>query len=249
MQVAFTRQGLPSAAAAALQDICCQPGCDTAAANSMTGTDGIIPFAALPSAARTTCLHAVEQELEQLGDAATDKAVVDAFEQLPNYKLQQEQLKLYMFSAQAELGQLQGEVAKVHSSGDLQAHQLGAARCLQEQTGGAHQSVHIEHYTKGQVPADQQAQEAANTDVGAYNMDSSSTSSQLSCPDSEESGACKVQQLQLLVNAKQRELSALQEQEVQLQQLLALVSGVKELAVRFRLGKWRLLDYIRGVLQ
>uniref|UniRef100_A0A383VDZ6 SET domain-containing protein n=1 Tax=Tetradesmus obliquus TaxID=3088 RepID=A0A383VDZ6_TETOB len=108
-EVAFTRQGIPAAAAAALERACRQQ--QPSASSTL---EGITPFAALSSAARSACAEAVRLELQLLGadqqTLAHDQSVLQAVQQLPAKQQELEAGQARLQERQAELQQLQEQL-------------------------------------------------------------------------------------------------------------------------------------------
>jgi chromosome segregation ATPase len=108
LQVVFTRQGIPTAAAAALELACKQQ-------HSFSSTfDSITPLAALSSTARASCAAAIRLELQRLGaDEQTlvdDLAVLQAVQQLPVKRQELAALQSQLQKRNKELRQLQGQL-------------------------------------------------------------------------------------------------------------------------------------------
>jgi chromosome segregation ATPase len=107
MQVAFTRQGIPAAAAAALEQVCKQPWRSVDSADLMS-------YAALSGTARAACAAAVQQELQRLGahqqTLADDLAVLQAVQELPVKQQEMEALQGLLQTTQAELHRLQAQM-------------------------------------------------------------------------------------------------------------------------------------------
>jgi chromosome segregation ATPase len=115
MQVAFTRQGISAAAAAALEQACQQPSPTANAAD-------VTPYAALSSTARAACAAAVQQELQLLGadqqTLAEDLAVLQAVRELPVKQQELEVLQGLLQQKQAEMQQLQVQLEEQQQQQD-----------------------------------------------------------------------------------------------------------------------------------
>lgn len=108
--MAFSRQGIPAIAVAALEQACNGSG----ASHSTLGNPGILPYAALSSAAKAVCAAAMNAELQQLHMAgADDQETLQAFQQLPEKQQELQAVQQLLVNRQSQLKQLQQQQAEL----------------------------------------------------------------------------------------------------------------------------------------
>jgi hypothetical protein len=130
LQVAFTRQGIPAADAAALEQSCKQQQQQQQRSLGSTGLEGITPLTALSSTARAACAAAIQVELQQMGadqqTLAHDLAVLQAVEQRPAKQQELQTLQAQLQARQAELQQLQVQLHQHEEAEQLEAAESDA---------------------------------------------------------------------------------------------------------------------------
>lgn len=114
LQVVCTWQGLDAAAAAQLMLL---PADDGRGSQAAAQASGMLPYAALSSAARAVCAAAVQREMAALGvDAAADTETLQAFEQLPAKEAELASKQADLANARSRLEQVQGMLQAAQQS-------------------------------------------------------------------------------------------------------------------------------------
>lgn len=238
LEVAFTRDGLPAAAAAELQRLCHDArgssAADMSVAKAAAASDVAVmqqPYAALSAVARRACMLAVQAERAALAvDVDADEELLRALQGLPAARRGLEAATAEVEQQRAELAALREEAAAAMAA-NLAELQLATAAAQP----GAEQSSSTPH-SNGSSNS-HEAEASTSSSVGA------------------SSNAAVLEQHQAAIDQAQQRLCAAESaadellQQVSRWQLLAEGEDTKVLAVQYRLCKAKLLDELAQLQQ